>query len=144
MGLRRRVAATAVALAAVTHAACAPALPESVVPGTHAVVGVTGEVTSSNPLASPTPANLELAAATRAGFGAMVDGEFVPDPSFGTVTISGDDPVTVRSASSRISPARRAARSANCPKRTSASAKARSVCIGTWPATSWKMSGSGR
>ncbi|WP_312678694.1 ABC transporter substrate-binding protein, partial [Microbacterium sp.] len=96
MGLRRRVAATAVALVAVTLAACAPALPESVVPGTHAVVGVTGEVTSSNPLASPTPANLELAAATRAGFGAMVDGEFVPDPSFGAVTISGDDPFTVR------------------------------------------------
>lgn len=96
MGLRRRVAATAVALVAVTLAACAPALPESVVPGTHAVVGVTGEVTSSNPLAAPTPANLELAAATRAGFGAMVDGEFVPDPSFGAVTISGDDPFTVR------------------------------------------------
>jgi len=37
-----------------------------------------------------------------------------------------------------------AAVTAQSPKRTSVSAKAFSVCIGTWPAVSWKMSGSGR
>jgi hypothetical protein len=33
---------------------------------------------------------------------------------------------------------------AQSPKRTRVSANARSVCIGTCPAMSWKMSGSGR
>jgi hypothetical protein len=33
---------------------------------------------------------------------------------------------------------------AQSPKRTNVSAKARSVCMGTCPAMSWKMSGSGR
>ena len=37
-----------------------------------------------------------------------------------------------------------AAVTAHSPKRTSVSANCRSVCMGTWPATSWKMSGSGR
>jgi hypothetical protein len=37
-----------------------------------------------------------------------------------------------------------AAAAATSPKRTSTSEKRRSVCIGTWPARSWKMSGSGR
>ena len=33
---------------------------------------------------------------------------------------------------------------AQSPKRTRVSANALSVCIGTWPAISWKISGSGR
>ena len=48
------------------------------------------------------------------------------------------------SCSSRDRGARRAAAAAQSPKRTSAWAKAGSVCIGTCPPTSWKMSGSGR
>ena len=50
----------------------------------------------------------------------------------------------MRSGSSGIADASVAAVRAHSPKRTSASANARSVCIGTWPAMSWKMSGSGR
>ena len=48
------------------------------------------------------------------------------------------------SFSSRMPATISAAVWAQSPKRTSVSAKARSVCIGTWPAMSWKMSGSGR
>ena len=48
------------------------------------------------------------------------------------------------SCSSAIAEARRAADAAHSPNCTSACANAGSVCIGTWPPTSWKMSGSGR
>jgi len=94
----RRIAATAVALALTASAltACAPALPPSVVAGSEAVVAWSGELTSFNPAAAPTAGNLDIAAATRGRFGDVVDGEFVADESFGTVSIISDDPFTVR------------------------------------------------
>ena len=93
---RRRVAAlTALALVA-GLAACAPALPESAVPGTEVVVGWTGSFTSTNAAASPTGGNLDVAAMTRGRFGDVIDGDFVPDESFGTVTVVESDPFVVR------------------------------------------------
>jgi len=93
---RRRVAAlTALALAA-GLTACAPAMPESVIPGTKVVVGWTGSLTSTNAAASPTSGNLDIAALTRARFGDVIDGDFVADESFGTVTILEEEPFTVR------------------------------------------------
>lgn len=77
-------------------AACAPALPETVVPNTEITLGWTAQATSLNSLASPTAANLDIAAMTRSDFGDLIDGEFVADPSFGTVEIVGNDPFTVR------------------------------------------------
>ncbi len=49
-----------------------------------------------------------------------------------------------RCSGSVISRDRSAAARAHSPNAASVSAKAASVCIGTWPAMSWKMSGSGR
>lgn len=93
---RRRVAAlTALALAA-GLTACAPAMPESVIPGTEVVVGWTGSLTSANAAASPTSGNIDVAALTRARFGDVIDGDFVADESFGTVTILEEEPFTVR------------------------------------------------
>ncbi|MEJ1922311.1 hypothetical protein [Microbacterium sp. KHB019] len=93
---RRRVAAlTALALAA-GLTACAPAMPESVIPGTKVVVGWTGALTSTNAAASPTSGNTDIAALTRARFGDVIDGDFVADESFGTVTILEEEPFTVR------------------------------------------------
>lgn len=77
-------------------AGCAPALPESVVPGTKIVVGWTEQLTSVNAAAAPTAGNLDIAAMTRGDFGDVVDGEFVADESFGTVTIVSEEPFTVR------------------------------------------------
>lgn len=94
--VQRRVAALLAALLAGSLAACAPALPESVVPGTKITVGWTGEFTSTNAAASPTAGNIDIAETIRGDFGDVVDGEFVPDESFGTVTIIADDPFTVR------------------------------------------------
>lgn len=93
---RRRV--TAIGLVALVGglAGCAPGLPATVVPDTRVAVGWSGELTSFNPDAAPTAANLDIAAATRAGFGDMVDGAFVADESFGKVSIVSDDPFTVR------------------------------------------------
>jgi peptide/nickel transport system substrate-binding protein len=96
MGSRRGVAALGMALLVLGVTACAPGLPATVVPDTHVTVGWPGELTSMNAAAAPTPGNLEVAAATRADFGDIVDGVFVPDESFGAVSIVGDDPFTVR------------------------------------------------
>jgi peptide/nickel transport system substrate-binding protein len=71
-------------------------MPETVVPDTVIAAGWTGELTSTNASASPTVGNTDIAAATRGGFGSIIDGEFVPDEGFGTVTIVSDDPFTVR------------------------------------------------
>nr|WP_315266865.1 ABC transporter substrate-binding protein [Microbacterium lemovicicum] len=90
---------TAVLLSAVLVlglAACAPGLPETVVPGTTVTAGWSGELTSTNAAADPTSGNVDVAAATRAGFGRVVAGEYVPDPTFGTVTIVSESPFTVR------------------------------------------------
>lgn len=76
--------------------ACAPALPDSVVPGTEITVGWAGGFTSTNAAASPTSGNLDVAQAIRGDFGDVVDGEFVADESFGTVAIVKDEPFTVR------------------------------------------------
>ncbi|WP_439591913.1 ABC transporter substrate-binding protein [Microbacterium sp.] len=92
----RRLAVPLAIAAVVGLTACAPALPASVVPGSTITVGWTQELTSTNAIGAPTPWNLEIAAATRSGFGEVVAGEFVPDPGFGTVTIEDDDPFTVR------------------------------------------------
>lgn len=94
--VRRRAAALAVVAAVAVLAGCGPALPGTVVPGTQITVGWHGELTSLNAAAAPTPGNLEIAQAIRADFGDIVDGEFVPDEGFGTVSILDDDPFTVR------------------------------------------------
>lgn len=92
----RLVAASVAALLAASLVACAPALPATVVPGTEVTATWSSELTSLNALADPTPGNVDIAAAVRGRFGDRVDGEFVPDPSFGTVEILKDDPFTVR------------------------------------------------
>ncbi|MFT4215252.1 MAG: hypothetical protein QM622_10820 [Microbacterium sp.] len=96
MRIHRLGTASVALLAAAALAACSPSVPATVVTGTRVVMGWTGELTSLNALADPTPGNLEVAAATRDGFGERVDGEFVADESFGTVSIVGDDPFVVR------------------------------------------------
>ena len=96
-GTARRPGIAAVAGAIVLSlAACAPALPETVVPGSTITAGWSGEFTSANAATSPTPGNIDIASATRAGFGDVVDGEFVPDEGFGAVSIVSEDPFTVR------------------------------------------------
>jgi peptide/nickel transport system substrate-binding protein len=92
---RHRGAPLALLLAA-SLTACAPATPETVVPGTEITVGWAGAFTSANAAASPTSGNIAIAETIRGGFGAVVDGEFVADESFGVVTIVEDDPFTVR------------------------------------------------
>lgn len=92
---RRRSAAALAAALVLGVTGCAPALPETVVPGTKAVVGWTGAFTSANAAAVPTAGNLDVAAMIRAGFGSLVDGAFVADEGFGSVTIVSDDPFTV-------------------------------------------------
>lgn len=96
MRAHRRVAASLVVLLAAGLVACAPALPETVVAGSAITVGWTGQFTSVNAAASPTAGNVDIAEMTRAGFGDVVDGEFVADEGFGTATIVSDDPFTVR------------------------------------------------
>lgn len=96
MSARRRVAALLAVALSLSVTACASALPEGVVPGSGVTVGWSGAFTSGNAEAAPTPGNLDVAAMTRAGFGALVDGEFVADESFGAVSIVSDEPFTVR------------------------------------------------
>lgn len=92
----RRTAVAAVAVAVLALSACAPALPPSVVPDSRVTVGWTGPLTSLNAHVDSTPANRDIAAVTRSSFGRVVDGEVVPDESFGKVRILADDPFTVR------------------------------------------------
>lgn len=92
----RRVAAPIAALLAVGLVSCSPALPETVVPDTQITVGWAGGFTSVNAAASPTRGNIDIAETIRADFGDLVDGEFVADEGFGTVTIVSDEPFTVR------------------------------------------------
>ncbi|WP_314649339.1 hypothetical protein [uncultured Microbacterium sp.] len=96
MGGRRWIAAPVAIVVVATLAACAPAVPETVVQGTEITAGWTGELTSLNAAAAPTPGNIDIAQAVRADFGDVVDGEFVPDEGFGTVSIVSEDPFTVR------------------------------------------------
>ncbi|UWF77727.1 ABC transporter substrate-binding protein [Microbacterium neungamense] len=96
MRAHRRIAGPLVVLLAAGLVACAPALPQTVVPGTEVAVGWSGGFTSVNALASPTPGNIDIAQTIRADFGDVVDGEFVPDESFGAVRIVSEDPFTVR------------------------------------------------
>ncbi|MFB7251423.1 ABC transporter substrate-binding protein [Microbacterium sp. NPDC056234] len=96
MRAHRGIAASFVVLLAAGLAACAPALPETVVPGSEITVGWTGELTSTNAVASPTASNVDIAEMIRAGFGDVIDGAFVPDEGFGTASIVSDDPFTVR------------------------------------------------
>ncbi|MFP7761266.1 hypothetical protein [Marisediminicola sp. LYQ85] len=92
----RRAAAAGVVVVVASLTACAPGVPDTVVPDTTVTVGWTGEITSFNAAASPTRGNIDIAEATRSSFGDIVDGEFVPDESFGTVTIVSDIPFTAR------------------------------------------------
>jgi peptide/nickel transport system substrate-binding protein len=94
--MRRRFWPLLALLLAASLTACAPALPETVVPDTQVTVGWTGAFTSANAAASPTPGNVAIAETIRGGFGGVVDGEFVADESFGVATIVADDPFTVR------------------------------------------------
>lgn len=96
MRTRRRLAASLVVALALGLAACAPAMPKSVVPKTKITVGWTGTLTSTNAAVSATSGNTEVAAAVRARFGDVVDGAFVPDAAFGTVKIVSKDPFVVR------------------------------------------------
>lgn len=96
MTVRRRVAASLAIVVALGTTACAPALPETVVPGSVVTVGWDSAFTSANAAASPTAGNIDIAAMTRAAFGDVVDGDFVPDEGFGTVSIIDDEPFTVR------------------------------------------------
>lgn len=96
MSGRRRTLGALVAAAALALAACAPALPPSAVQGTEATIGLPGAITSTNAAAAPSAGNRELAAATRSGFGEMIDGSFVADVSFGEVQIAQTDPFIVR------------------------------------------------
>jgi peptide/nickel transport system substrate-binding protein len=96
MRSHRGVAAAGAVLLLAGLAACAPALPATVVPDTKVAVGWSGELTSLNAAAAPTSGNIDIAAATRGRFGDTVDGAFVPDESFGKASIIGDDPFTVR------------------------------------------------
>ena len=91
-----RRAAAAVVLVFAGMTGCAAGLPASVVPNTMVTVGWDGALTSLNAAASPTPGNIDIAEATRGDFGDVVDGEFVPDESFGRITIVSDIPFTVR------------------------------------------------
>jgi peptide/nickel transport system substrate-binding protein len=91
-----RTAAPLAVACILSLAACAPELPETVVPGSAVTVGWAGEFTSANASAVPTAGNLDIAAPTRARFGDLVDGEFVADEAFGVVTIVDEDPFTVR------------------------------------------------
>ena len=93
---RRRFGAPLALLLAASLTACAPALPETVVPGTQVTVGWTGAFTSTNAAASPTAGNIAIAETIRGDFGDVIDGEFVADESFGVVTIVEDDPFRVR------------------------------------------------
>ncbi|MBO0981419.1 hypothetical protein [Microbacterium sp. SD291] len=92
----RRIAAPTAVLLAVGLVACAPTLPESVVPGTEITVAWSGELTSMNAAAAPSPGNVDVAETIRGDFGDMIDGEFVPDQGFGSISIVADDPFTVR------------------------------------------------
>ncbi|MEY2847704.1 MAG: hypothetical protein RI885_369 [Actinomycetota bacterium] len=96
MTFQRRSVAAGVVLIVTGLTACAPALPATVVPGSDVTVGWAGELTSLNAAAAPTRGNIDVAEATRGEFGDVVDGEFVADESFGTVTIISDIPFTVR------------------------------------------------
>ena len=96
MRVHRRIAASGTVLLVAGLTACAPALPATVVPDTEVTVGWAGELTSLNAAASPTPGNIDIAEATRSDFGDVVDGTFAPDEGFGTITIVGDVPFTVR------------------------------------------------
>lgn len=90
------MAVPSVVALALALTACGSSVPETVVAGTSVTVGWDGTYTSANAAASPTPGNIDIAAAVRAGFGDMVDGEFVADTGFGTVEVTGNDPLTVR------------------------------------------------
>jgi peptide/nickel transport system substrate-binding protein len=96
MKTSRRIAAPLAVACVLSLAACAPAMPDTVVPGSEVTVGWTGEFTSANAAAAPTAGNLDIAAPTRARFGDLVQGEFVADEAFGAVTILDEDPFTVR------------------------------------------------
>ncbi|HWV50053.1 MAG TPA: hypothetical protein VN035_11415, partial [Microbacterium sp.] len=96
MRAHRRISATLIVVLAAGLTACAPALPETVVPGSAITVGWNGELTSTNAAAAPTSGNIDIAEMIRAGFGDVIDGEFVPDEGFGTAGIVSDDPFTVR------------------------------------------------
>jgi peptide/nickel transport system substrate-binding protein len=93
----RAVLATVTVAAIAALTACAPELPHSVVPGTSVGVAWDGALTTLNPArATATSGDADIAELTRARFAHVVDGEVVPDESFGTVTIAHDDPFTLR------------------------------------------------
>lgn len=96
MTFHRPFAAAGIVLIVTGLTACSPGLPATVVPGTEVTVGWAAELTSLNAAAAPTRGNIDIAEATRGDFGDVVDGEFVADEGFGTITIVSDIPFTVR------------------------------------------------
>lgn len=98
-GASRTVAFVSAMSAALALAACGgPGTPPTAVKGTRATVAWSGTLTSLNAssLTSMTAGNVDVAALTRSQFGQLDKGAFVPDPSFGTVTIVKTSPFTVR------------------------------------------------
>lgn len=93
---KRRGAAALIVVSAVALTACGPSLPETVIPGTIVTIGWSDELTSLNAVAHPTPGNVDVAELVRGDFGDLIDGEFLPDESFGTVSIVSEEPFTVR------------------------------------------------
>lgn len=97
--MRRARPFAAVVVASLLLAGCSASLPASVVEGSEAAIGWQGELTSVNTASreGATPANVDVAAATRAQFASVGnDGSLVANRSLGDVAIVGDDPFTVR------------------------------------------------
>lgn len=86
-------------LAGLVLSACSgPGLPASVAKDTKVTVAWSGPLTSTNTasLLGQSPDNLDVASMTRSRFGAVVNGRFAPDTSFGAVKIVDQKPFSVR------------------------------------------------
>lgn len=95
----KRVAALVATFAVgMSLTACGQKLPPTAVKGSKVTVAWGGPLTSTNTasLLGQSPGNLDVAAMTRSRFGAVVNGDFTPDTSFGAVKIVDQKPFTVR------------------------------------------------
>src|SRR5699024_2267688 len=97
-GRRGGLAGLLASALALTLAACATPLPNSVVAGSSTTIGWTHRLTSTNAASTDgaTAGNLGVAALTRGQFAVAVEGAAVIDESFGTATITNPETFTVR------------------------------------------------